>query len=138
MPDIYWEDNYDEDNQLYSMNLKFPDGYWPVTVKGGETWERRDWDISLPQKLLIHGIWTFLGHDRGDVAESDIGIETDTGIPLVLRSEHRVFDRYDADKYYPLNYRVVTQHLKLWLKSHPTTRKSVRYHVVIRVIGRIV
>ena len=137
--DIYWQESYDPESGVYVQNLRFPDGYWPVTVCRPDIWERVEWDTTMNRPLDLIGIWTFLGHDRGDVAESDINIETGTGIPLVQRSEHRVFDRYDADVYYDLTALRIRAHwLRLWLKCNPTDpdRPQVRYHAGIRVIGR--
>lgn len=134
---IYWQESHDPGSGLYCQNLIFPKDYWPVTVKPGEIWERREWKTSMNRMTGILGIWTFLGHDRGDVAESDINVETETGIPLVQRSEHRIFTDYDADVYYDVSkYGIYTQNLRMWLKCGPTTDKPVRYHVGIRVIGR--
>ena len=136
MPDIFWQESYDEESGLYCENLIYPDGCWPVTVPPKPVWERH-FSTSMNRKLHILGVWTFLGHDRGDVAESDINIETGSGIPLVQRSEHRIFADYDADVYYDLSSLDVTaQTLRMWLKCNPTTDSSVRYHVGVRVIGR--
>ena len=135
--DIYWTEAYDKESGIWVQNWKFPKNYWPITVKGREVWERADWPTSLNRKLKLIGIWTFLGHDRGDQAESDINIDTYTGIPLVQRSEHRIFTDYDADVYYDLRHlNICAQTLRIWLKSAATTDGSVRYHVVIRVLGR--
>ena len=147
MSDIFWQESYDKPSQLYCENLIYPDEYWPVTVRPRTMWQRltrqsrtiweRQFYTSMNRPLALIGIHTFLGHDRGDVAESDINIETDTGIPLVQRSEHRIFDDYDADVYYDLSsLDAKVQTLRMWLKCNPTTNKSVRYHVGVRVIGR--
>ena len=133
---IGWITHKDVKNHLVNYQMVWPGGYWPKTIAHGEQFDRR-WLISLPEKIRLIGIWTFLGHDAGDRAESDINISSEFGIPLVRRSDHRHFVDYDADIYYPLEHlRLREQILRVNLHSHPTSQDAVRYHVVIDVIGR--
>ena len=67
---------------------------------------------------VLYGIWTFIGFDRGDLAEADIEIwDHDHNLPIYLRSEHKETSGiYDAWRFFRVQYSVwdrILHHLKI-------------------------
>lgn len=143
--DITWVVNTDEESGLVSYTLRWPKDYMPVTVRGGseDLVYRRKWLISLPEKIAITQIWTFMGLDRGDLVEMDVEIDTEHGVPLVRRSLHKeTYVVYDAWEVKEISTPVRAQALNVGLLGRVTginwaSKLQARCHWGIRIVGVI-
>lgn len=95
VPTIDWIRSSKQANGVLTLTLNLPD--MPVTIQGGseDYVYRRNWFVPFGgESLYIRSVSTFIGLDRGDLAEVDIELEMDKkGGPRVYR---RSFHRHDG------------------------------------------
>ena len=151
--DIVWSENNAAGklNRLTCQTMKFPDGYWPVTVYGGseQMVYRRKHQTSMNRALEPIGFWVFIGLERGDLVETEFNVEDRDGIPLVLTSWHKPeTDQFDGWRWYPIDWydgKVqglnVIYSCRVTGENHYVPRDeplTAVFHCGLRVIGRLV
>lgn len=88
------------DHTAWAYTLKFPKGFFPISlVRGEEPWARKWWvpfPFSSPPKRIV-GVERFMGVDVGDIVEMDLELDTSDGFPLYRESLHKeTLESYDA------------------------------------------
>lgn len=144
--DIWWLEQY-EDEGLCAFTMMWPKRYWPKVIPLNEPFLRK-WKTTLPRKIVLDHVWTFIGFDLGDCAEVTLEIEASHGAPLLRRGLHKEgigiwepWERRDIPAVFPPMQKITvvtgcaTTRPNVWTVTHGSKLEQSRFHVGIRIVG---